>query len=173
VAARGLLVRPATSGDLDAVAAIFGHYVIASVATFEEIPPTTADWHRRLGELADRGLPFLVADVDGEPAGFAYASPWRPKPAYSRTAEDTIYLAPQWTGKGLGRPLLDALLTRCAQADVRQVVAVIADTGDAASQALHRALGFTEAGLLRAVGFKHGRWVDTRLMQCDLAPGGR
>jgi L-amino acid N-acyltransferase YncA len=173
VTARGLLIRPATSGDLDDVAAIFGHYVTTSVATFEQIPPTTADWRRRLRDAADRGLPFLIADVDGEPAGFAYASPWRPKPAYSRTVEDTIYLAPRWAGKGLGRPLLDALLTRCAQADMRQVIAVIADTGDPASQALHRALGFTEAGHLRAVGFKHGRWIDTLLMQRDLATGGR
>ncbi|MEE4593314.1 N-acetyltransferase family protein [Streptomyces sp. DSM 41524] len=183
------VIRDATHADLDAIAAIFGHYVTETVVTFEETPPTVEDWARRLVELTDRGLPFLVAEVaevadgltasEGDDrtasengrltvAGYAYAGPWRPKPAYRHTAEDAIYLAPGRTGAGLGAALLDALLTRCAEAGVRQVVAVIADSGSDASAALHRRFGFRPAGLLAGVGHKHGRWIDTHLMQCDL-----
>ncbi|MET7764765.1 N-acetyltransferase family protein [Streptomyces sp. NPDC005393] len=162
------VIRDATPADLDAVAAIFAHYVTDTVATFEETPPTAEGWARRLAELTDRGLPFLVAEVAGTIAGYAYAGPWRPKPAYRHTVEDSIYLAPGRTGEGLGRALLDALLARCAQAGVRQVVSVIADTGHDASAALHRGFGFTPAGRLAGVGRKHGRWIDTLLMQRDL-----
>ncbi|MGW7689455.1 N-acetyltransferase family protein [Streptomyces asiaticus] len=187
--ASAAVIRDATHADLNAIAAIFGHYVTETVVTFEETPPTVEDWARRLAELTDRGLPFLVAEVDdGRKApeddartaseddsltvvGYAYAGPWRPKPAYRHTAEDAIYLAPGRTGAGLGAALLDALLTRCAQAGVRQVVAVIADSGSDASAALHRRFGFRPAGLLAGVGHKHGRWIDTHLMQCDLTAG--
>lgn len=158
-------VRPATAGDLDAVAGIFAHYVTGSVFTFEEVPPTVAQWRQRLIALAERQLPFLIAEVDGTVAGYAYASPWRPKPAYRHTVEDSIFLTPGYQGKGLGRLLLDALLTACATAGSRRVIAVIADSGDPASAALHRACGFTEAGRLTGVGYKHGRWIDTVLMQ--------
>jgi L-amino acid N-acyltransferase YncA len=123
--------------------------------------------------LAGRGLPFLVAETGGAVTGYAYASPWRPKPAYRHTVEDSVYLAPGQRGRGLGRLLLEALLTGCADAGVRQVIAVIADSGDPASVLLHRACGFTDAGRLTRVGFKHGRWVDTLLMQRALEPGGR
>jgi L-amino acid N-acyltransferase YncA len=110
--------------------------------------------------------------VDGQVIGYAYASPWRPKPAYRYTVEDTIYLLPGWTGKGVGRALLDRLLADCARAGAQQVIAVIADTGDDASAALHRAFRFSDAGRLTGVGHKHGRWVDTVLMQRDLSTNG-
>jgi phosphinothricin acetyltransferase len=171
VPAAAPLIRSATPRDLDSVAGIFAHYVTSSVATFEETPPTARDWRRRLDDLAERSLPFLVAEVGGEVGGYAYASPWRPKPAYRHTVEDSIYLAPSQTGRGLGRALLDTLLKRCVQAGARQVVAIIADTGDDTSLALHRALGFAEVGRLGAVGHKHGRWIDTVLMQRDLTAG--
>jgi L-amino acid N-acyltransferase YncA len=161
----GATVRPANAGDLDSVAGIFAHYVTSSVATFEEVPPTLAQWRQRLVALAGEHLPFLIAEVEGTVAGYAYASPWRPKPAYRHTVEDSVYLAPTSRGKGLGRLMLDALLTGCATAGVRQVIAVIADSGDPASAALHHACGFTEAGRLTAVGYKHGRWIDTVLLQ--------
>jgi phosphinothricin acetyltransferase len=164
-------VRPATTDDLGAVARIFAFYVASTVVTFEEDPPAVTHWHHKFGSCAEQGLPFLVAEADGMVAGYAYASPWRPKPAYRHTAEDSVYLAPGCRGKGLGRLLLDALLTACAAAGVRQVVAVIADTGDPASVALHRACGFTEAGRLSQVGRKHGRWIDTVLMQRTLGQG--
>jgi L-amino acid N-acyltransferase YncA len=160
------VIRPAAAADAEVVATIFAHYVTTSVATFEEVPPAADAWRRRFGELAAAGLPFLVAeDEDGAVAGYAYASPWRPKPAYRHTVEDTVYISPGHTGRGLGRALLGALLAGCERAGARQVIAVIADTGSDASATLHLRCGFTEAGRLAAVGYKHGRWVDTLLMQ--------
>jgi phosphinothricin acetyltransferase len=172
------VVRAAVPADAEPVAAIFAHYVATSVATFEEVAPTAADWRRRLGELAARNLPFLVAEArvagngvggdGGFVCGFAYASPWRPKSAYRHTVEDTVYLSPGCTGRGIGSALLGTLLAGCAAAGARQVIAVIADTGSDASAALHRRFGFTQAGLLSGVGHKHGRWIDTLLMQREL-----
>ena len=165
------VVRPAIPADTEQVAAIFAHYVATSVATFEEVPPTAADWRRRLGELSRQNLPFLVALGGETVCGYAYASPWRPKPAYRYTVEDTVYIAPGHTGRGIGSALLAGLLAGCADAGARQVIAVIADTGSDASAALHRRFGFAEAGRLSGVGRKHGRWVDTVLMQRDLGAG--
>jgi len=176
------VVRPAVLADAEAVAEIFAHYVVTSVATFEEVPPTAADWRRRLGELSRQHLPFLVAQgaqgvqgvrgvQAGTVCGYAYASPWRPKPAYRYTVEDTVYISPGHTGRGVGSALLAGLLAGCAEAGARQVIAVIADTGSDASAALHRRFGFAEAGRLSGVGRKHGRWIDTVLMQKDLGPG--
>jgi L-amino acid N-acyltransferase YncA len=176
MAAAKPVVRVAAPADAEPVAAIFAHYVATSVATFEEVAPTAGDWRRRLAELAELNLPFLVAEAgggeglegSGSVCGFAYASPWRPKPAYRHTVEDTVYLSPGHTGRGIGSALLGGLLARCAAAGARQVIAVIADTGSDASAALHRRFGFTEAGRLCAVGRKHDRWIDTLLMQKDL-----
>jgi L-amino acid N-acyltransferase YncA len=171
------VVRAAVPADAEPVAAIFAHYVATSVATFEEVAPTAADWRRRFGELAAQNLPFLVAEAGvggggvaggGVVCGFAYASPWRPKSAYRHTVEDTVYLSPGCTGRGIGSALLGTLLAGCAAAGARQVIAVIADTGSDASAALHRRFGFTQAGLLSGVGRKHGRWIDTLLMQKEL-----
>jgi L-amino acid N-acyltransferase YncA len=163
------VIGPATPADLERVADIFAHYVRNTTATFEETPPTAADWHRRLDDLAGLGLPFLVARTGGEVAGYAYASPWRRQPAYRHTVEDSVYLAADRTGQGLGRALLGPLLARCADAGLRQVVAVIADADADASVALHRSFGFVDAGRLTGVGHKHGAWIDTVLMQRDLA----
>jgi len=163
------VVRAAVPADLEDVAAIYAHYVTTSVATFEEVPPTPADWRLRLDDLAGRKLPFLVAEAaDSSVGGYAYASPWRPKPAYRYTVEDTVYVSPAHTGRGLGRALLGALLAACAEAGARQVIAVIVDAGGGASLALHRGLGFAQAGRLCSVGRKHGRWLDTVLMQREL-----
>jgi phosphinothricin acetyltransferase len=159
------IIRPAVPADLKAVTEIFTYYVSQTVITFEQTPPTVAEWQRRLDDLVGRGLPFLVADLNGDVAGYAYAGPWRPKPAYRHTVENSIYLAPDQTGRGLGGALLGALLTRCAQAGMRQMIAVIADTGNDASIALHKRFGFAHAGRLTGVGYKHGRSIDTVLMQ--------
>ncbi|MEV0732690.1 N-acetyltransferase family protein [Polymorphospora sp. NPDC050346] len=161
-------IRPATSADLTAVAEIMKHYVEQTVATFTETPPTAGEWSRLHGDLAARGLPFLVAQAGGDVVGFAYAGPWRPKSAYRHTVEDTVYLAPTATGHGIGKALLSELVSRATAAGCRQMIAVIADTGDPSSAALHRRLGFVDAGRLRAVGFKHGRWIDTLLLQREL-----
>ncbi|MGI5285708.1 N-acetyltransferase family protein [Nonomuraea polychroma] len=163
------VIRPAVPADLKAVAEINTHYVTNTVITFEETPPTVDDWHHRLAELTGRGLPFLVADLSGEVAGYAYAGPWRPKPAYRNTVEDTIYLSPAHTGRGLGGALLGELVTGSIAAGMRRMIAVIADAGDDRSIELHRRFGFTEAGRLTEVGYKHGRWIDTTLMQRALA----
>jgi L-amino acid N-acyltransferase YncA len=154
--------------DLDAVAEIFGWYAQHTVTTFEEAPRTLREWEDLRAMLSNLGLPFLVARTDGRVAGYAYAGPWRHKPAYRHTVEDTVFVAPGMTGRGIGRQLLGELLSMCADSGTRQVVAVIADTGDPASAALHRAFGFSDAGRLRQVGYKHGRWIDTLLMQRSL-----
>ncbi|GAA0244349.1 GNAT family N-acetyltransferase [Actinomadura nitritigenes] len=165
------LVRAVRADDLDGVAAIAAHYVLNSTATFAETPQTVAEWRERLGDLEGRGLPFLVAEADGEVAGYAYAGPWRPKPAYRYTVEDTIYLDPRHLGKGLGTALLGELVERAAKAGMRQMIAVIADAAGDGSVALHRRFGFVEAGRLSDVGHKQGRWISTILMQRALGPG--
>lgn len=162
------VIRPASAEDLGAVAAIFSHYVTSSVFTFETTPPTVEHWRLRHHDLAGRGLPFLVCEYANRVAGYAYAAPWRTQPAYLRTVESTIYLATDRTGAGLGRQLLRALQQHCALAGVEQMIAVIADSGNPASVALHRACGFVHAGRLRGVGRKNGRVIDTLLMQHDL-----
>lgn len=172
-ASSGVVVRPASDSDLRVVAGIFGHYVDSSVATFETVPPALSYWRRLRSDLTARRLPFLVCESDGDVVGYAYAAPWRAKPAYRHTVESTIYLAPGYTGQGLGRRLLEALRSECARAGAEQMIAVIADSGDPSSVALHRACGFTESGRLRNVGHKHGRLIDTLLLQCDLTAGCR
>jgi L-amino acid N-acyltransferase YncA len=162
------VIRPAATADLEQVAAIYAHYVATSVATFEEVPPPVGYWQRHLDDLASRSLPFLVAEHDGAVRGYAYATPWRPKPAYRHTVEDTVYISPGHTGRGLGGALLGGVLAGCAQAGARQVIAVIADTGSDASAALHARFGFALAGRLTGVGRKHGRWIDTLLMQREV-----
>jgi len=154
--------------DIDAVADIFAWYVRNTVATFEENPRTRREWSALSVWLGGLDLPFLVAEADGDIAGYAYAGPWRAKPGYRHTVEDSVFVANGRTGRGLGRLLLARLLGACAESGARQVIAVIADTGEKASTALHEAFGFTVAGRLKAVGYKHGRWIDTLLMQRDL-----
>jgi L-amino acid N-acyltransferase YncA len=161
-------VRQATAADLEQVAAIYAHYVTTSLFTFDEDPPPPGYWQQRLADLTGRNLPFLVAETDAEVCGYAYAGPWRPRPAYRFTAEDAVYVAPGQAGRGIGSALLKALLPRCADAGIRQVIAVIADSGSDASQALHSRFGFTHAGRLTRVGRKHDRWIDTILMQREL-----
>ncbi|MEQ4210182.1 N-acetyltransferase family protein [Actinopolymorpha sp. B9G3] len=164
-------IRAATAEDLLAAAEIYAHFVNQTVVTFDTTPPTVEDWQCKADDLAARGLPFLVLALAGTVAGFAYAAPYRPKAAYRQTVENSIYLSPAWLGKGLGKPLLTALLAACEQTDAREMIAVIADAGNDASVRLHQALGFTEVGRLRRVGYKLDRWVDTILLQRSLANG--
>jgi L-amino acid N-acyltransferase YncA len=159
------LVRPAAAADLSQVAEIFGWYAEHSVATFEEAPRPVHQWRELYDLLAGLGLPFVVAEAEDRLAGYAYATPWRQKPAYRHTVEDSIFVAPGMTGRGAGRELLGCLLPAAVEAGARQVIAVIADTGDTASVRLHETFGFRRAGLLTAVGYKQGRWIDTLLMQ--------
>ncbi|SDJ95100.1 phosphinothricin acetyltransferase [Nonomuraea maritima] len=161
-------IRPLADPDLPAVATIYAHYVTDSLATFDLTPPSLDEWRAKAAGLAAAGMPFLVAEVDGQVAGYAYLAQYRPKPGYRHTAEDTVYIAPGHTGQGLGRSLLGALLDLARATHARRVVAVIADYGEPASARLHEAFGFEEAGRLKGVGFKHGRWIDTVLFQLHL-----
>lgn len=163
-----ITIRRTFSDDLDAIGGIYAHHVQTSVATFELAAPDATEWQHRLASVTDCGLPFLTATLDGRIAGYAYCAPWKTRPAYRHTVEDSIYLAPDAIGRGIGGRLLDALLTGCAGAGVREVIAVIVDANGAASLALHRNRGFVDAGRLTAVGFKHGRWLDTVLLQRSL-----
>lgn len=161
-------IRAADPGDLAAIAEIYAHYVRHSVATFELEPPPTREWRDRFDWCARRGLPFLVSEQGGGVAGYAYCSSWRERPAYARTIQDSIYLCPQATGRGIGRPLLEELLRRSARTDAREMLAVIADFGDPASVEVHKRCGFVEVGRLHGVGYKFGRWLDTVLLQRSL-----
>jgi len=166
-------LRPLELKDVEQVTEIYTHYVTSGVATFDEIAPDKEAWSGRAGSIVARGLPFLVVEIAGKVAGFAYATPWRPRPAYRHTVEDTVYIAPGRLRQGLGRMLLEGIIEGCRNAGVEQVIAVIADTGDPASGALHKSAGFVEVGRLSKVGFKHGQWIDTVLMQLGLEPGER
>ncbi|EOD64772.1 GNAT family N-acetyltransferase [Amycolatopsis vancoresmycina] len=158
-------IAEATEADADGIAAVFAPYVTDSVVTFETTPPTADQWRAK---IRDRAWPFLVLADEGKILGYALATPWRPKPAYRYSVETTIYLAAEAAGRGHGRRLLGELLKRCEEAGARQAIAVVVDSGNPASRRLHAAAGFTDAGVLRRVGFKHGRWLDTLLMQRDL-----
>lgn len=164
-------IRDLREGDLGAVQRIYAHHVLHGLATFEEVPPATEELARRYAEILRAGLPCLAADLEGALVGYAYASPYRPRSAYRCTIEDSVYVAHQLTGRGIGRALLESLIARCERGRWRQMLAVIGDSGNAPSIALHRRLGFVTVGTFLAVGFKLGRWTDTVLMQRALGAG--
>ncbi len=166
-----VIIRPSQQGDIEAFEAIYAHHVLNASATFEITPPDAAEIARRRDDVLRRGLPFLVAECDGVVLGFAYAAPYRARPAYRFTLEDSIYIRHDATGRGAGRLLLEALIEACTHAGFRQIIAVIGDGSNTASIGLHRACGFEHAGVLSAVGFKFGRWVDSVLMQRALGAG--
>jgi L-amino acid N-acyltransferase YncA len=172
VSAPDITLRDSGPADVPAIAAIYAHHVRFGLGSFEEEPPSAAELARRREEVLGRGLPYLVAvDALGTVLGYAYAAPYRTRSAYRYSLEDSIYVAPAASRRGAGRALLAALIERCAGLGYRQMVAVIGDSGNAASIGLHEQAGFRRVGLLPAVGFKHGRWVDSVLMQRPLGPG--
>jgi phosphinothricin acetyltransferase len=164
-------IRPATEADAEALAAIYGHHVLQGFGTFEEVPPSAAEMDERRRAITAYGLPYLVAETAGQVLGYAYAGPFRPRAAYRFAVEDSVYIAPDQVGKGVGRAVLSAVLQACEDLGMRQAVAVIGDSQNAASIGLHRALGFEHAGVGRSLGFKHGRWVDVVWMQKPLGGG--
>ena len=166
-----MIIRAATSDDAQALAAIYGHHVLHGFGTFEEEPPSPGEMESRRSAIAARGLPYLVAEDGGRVLGFAYAGPFRPRAAYRYTLEDSVYVAPEAVGQGVGRAVLSGVIDACAALGVRQVVAVIGDSGNAASIGLHRSLGFIDAGVGKSLGFKHGRWVDIVWMRKPLNGG--
>jgi len=161
-------IRPAGPGDIAAITRIYGDAVAHGTATFEIEPPGTAEMMRRQHTLLANGLPYLVAEQAGIVAGYAYAGYYHARPAYRWTVEDTIYVAPAFQRRGLGRLLMTRLIGEAEARGFRQMIAVIGDSANAASIALHAAVGFRLIGTLQSVGFKHGRWLDTVLMQRPL-----
>lgn len=166
-------IRDATEADFTAIQAIYGHHVIHGTGSFEETPPDSAEMIRRWRTVTETGLPYLICDVRGGVAGYAYAAPYRTRRAYRFSVEDSVYVAPDGQRRGAGRRLLSALIERCEALGYRQMVAVIGDRQNEGSIGLHAALGFREVGCLHAIGFKHGRWVDVVLMQRPLGAGDR
>jgi phosphinothricin acetyltransferase len=158
-------VRAAHDADADAITRIYAHYVLDSTATFEIEPPDAAEMSRRRADVQQQNLPYLVAEFNSAVVGYAYATPYRPRKAYRFTVEDSIYLHPEHTGKGLGKMLLAALIEECAQSGAQQMIAVIGGSDNAASIRLHESFGFHHVGILQSVGFKFDRWLDTTLMQ--------
>jgi L-amino acid N-acyltransferase YncA len=160
-------IRPATVADSSPIADIYAHYVSTSTATLELEPPDTAEIAQRMADVTSRGLPYLVAEVDGVVAGYGYAGAFRPRPGYRFTVEDSVYLRPEFGGRGLGRLLLGELIRASKAAGCHQMIGVIGGENPA-SIAMHRAMGFVDVGVLRSVGFKFGNWVDVTLMQREL-----
>ena len=165
-----MIVRSATPADAVAIARIYAHHVRQGLGTFEDAPPDTDEMVGRIVAVTERGLPWLVAD-DGEVAGYAYVSPFRTRAAYRYVVEDSVYVAPERAGRGVGKALLGALIERCDGLGLRQMIAIIGDSGNQGSIRLHASLGFDHIGVAPAVGWKHGRWVDVVWMQRALGPG--
>jgi len=167
----GIVVRNATEADVTTIHTIYAHEVLHGLATFEETPPTANELLSRRENVLNLGLPYLAAELNGRIVGYSYATAYRPRPAYRNTIEDSVYVADGMQGRGVGGALLAALISRCETGPWRQMIAVIGDSGNAGSIALHERLGFRQVGSLEAVGFKLGRWVDTVLMQRPLGAG--
>lgn len=166
-----LLVRTGVESDLPAITAIYAWNVLHGTGTFELDPPDLAEMTRRHADVLAKGLPWLVAERDGQVLGYAYANPFRPRPAFRFALEDSIYLHPDARGQGLGRLLLAELIARCTALGARQMLAVIGDSANHASIALHRSCGFEPTGVLKSSGWKFGRWLDVVLMQRSLGHG--
>jgi L-amino acid N-acyltransferase YncA len=165
------IIRPAAAGDIAAITAIYAHAVRYGTATFEIEPPSESEMADRFRALSEAHLPYLVAECEGEVRGYAYAALYRTRVAYRYTLEDSIYVALDWHRRGIGRALIDRLLSEAVTRGFRQMIAVIGDSEQTASIALHRAAGFRMVGTFEAVGFKFDRWIDTVLMQRPLGQG--
>lgn len=165
------LIRPSTDADVPHIAAIYRHHVLTGTGTFEIEPPSPADMDARRKDVNGKGLPFLVLEDAGTVVGFAYCNWFKPRPAYRFSAEDSIYLAPEAAGRGWGRLLLHELMARAERAGVRSLIAVIGDSKNTASIALHRSCGFIDVGVLAACGWKFDRWLDVVLMQRAVGTG--
>ena len=166
-----ITVRESADADVPRITEIYGQSVIEDVASFELTPPDEKEMARRRQETLDKGMPHLVAEIDGKVIGYAYAGLFRTRPAYGCTVENTVYIDPQAHRRGVGSALTQQIIEECAAQGYRQMIAVISGTEDCASIKMHRALGFTDAGRNRAVGYKHGRWIDTFCLQLSLGDG--
>jgi len=173
ISTASLIVRASSVADLPAIRAIYAHHVLHGCASFELEPPNLPTMSARRDAILTKGLPYLCAELDGVVVGYAYADTYRPRPAYRYTVEDSVYVKEGCAGLGIGGKLLSALIEHCEAGGWRQMLAVVGDSRNTASIALHTRLGFLSAGTLRSVGFKHGAWRDTVLMQRELSHGDR
>jgi phosphinothricin acetyltransferase len=164
-------IRDATADDLAAIQAIYAHHVLHGLGTFETEPPSLDDMTRRHAQITSNGFPFLIAAEADRVLGYAYANHFRARAAYRNTVEDSIYVADDAAGCGVGKTLLLALIERCTALGLRQMLALIGDSGNAASIGVHRSCGFEHAGMMKAVGHKFDRWVDVVIMQRALGAG--
>ena len=165
-----VFVREAKAADAEAVTEIYAHHVLNGTASFDTVPRTAAESREKIVACMKRGWPFLVAELDGAVVGYAYATQFRDRPAYASTCENSIYLRQDYVGKGIGKLLLSALMVAATRSGFRQMIGV-AGGGEPASLALHKSLGFNEAGRMKAVGRKFGRWLDTVYLQKALGAG--
>ena len=167
-----VIIRETMDDDFAAIHAIYSEEVLQGLASFEEVPPTIDELRTRRNDIVSSGLPYLTAELNGQIAGYCYAAPFRPRIAYRYTIENSVYVAGEKQGKGIGQALLGGLIAACETGPWRQMIAVIGDSDNTESIALHQKFGFRPIGTLDDTGFKLGRWVDTVLMQRALGPGG-
>jgi phosphinothricin acetyltransferase len=166
-----MIVREIEPGDVEAARRIYAHHVLHGLGTFEEVPPDAADFAGRVAAVTETGLPWRVAEIDKRIVGYAYAGPFRTRTAYRYTVEDSVYVAEGFAGQGVGRRLLAEVIEGCRAMGLRTLIAMIGDSGNAASIGLHRSLGYEIAGVVRAAGWKHGRWADLVIMELALGGG--
>lgn len=166
-----LLLRPSHDQDIQSITAIYAHHVLHGTGTFETEPPSVTDMTTRRSDVLGKGLPYLVAEHDGQIVGFAYGNWFKPRPAYRYSVEDSIYLAPDRHRQGLGRALLAELLARFEAVGIRKVMAIIGDSANAGSIGVHRAVGFTQVGVVESCGWKLGAWRNIVIMQKTLGAG--
>jgi L-amino acid N-acyltransferase YncA len=165
------LIRPSIDADLPAITAIYSHHVLHGTGTFETEPPSLADMSTRRADVLGKNLPYLVLEEAGKVLGFGYGNWFKPRPAYRFSVEDSIYLAPEAAGKGLGKLLLTELCAQLERRGIRKVMAVIGDSSNGGSVGVHRALGFSQIGVVQSCGWKFGRWLDIVLMEKTLGAG--
>lgn len=165
------LIRPSRDEDLAAITAIYAHHVLHGTGSFETDAPSAADMAARRADVLSKGLPYLVAEHEGQVAGFAYGNWFKPRPAYRYSVEDSIYLAPDLQRKGLGRALMAELLARLEAVGIRKVMAIIGDSANTGSVGIHQAFGFTQVGIVESCGWKLGAWRDIVIMQKTLGVG--
>ena len=165
------IIRPSIDGDIPQITAIYAHHVLHGTGTFEITPPTDEEMASRRADVLGKALPYLVLEQDGKVAGFAYCNWFKPRPAYRFSAEDSIYMAPEAAGKGLGRLLLSELMAQAERAGIRKLIAVIGDSDNKGSIGLHTALGFTPVGVVHACGWKFERWLDIVMMERAIGQG--
>ena len=165
------LIRPSHHEDIAAITAIYAQHVLHGTGTFETEPPSASDMATRRADVLSKGLPYLVAEHEGNILGFAYGNWFKPRPAYRYSVEDSVYLTPGLDRKGLGRAMLAELLAHCETAGIRKIMAIIGDSANAGSVGVHLAVGFKQVGIVEACGWKFGAWRDIVIMQKTLGPG--